>query len=87
MINNNELSKIKSKIFGSLNNLSLEELIKKSKYQILKLKIIVDFKYNVKINNNKEELERNEKIIVFGLKDKLKIFQNKDYRIFYRYYA
>ena len=41
MLNNDELSENKNKLFGSLNNLSLEDLIKKSNYQISKLKSIL----------------------------------------------
>ena len=76
--------KLKIKYQEPLNNLSLEELIKKIEVPNFEVeKYIVDFKYNIKINNNTEEVERIEKILVFGLKDRLKIFQNKDYKEFF----
>ena len=43
----------------------------------------VDFKYTVKINKNNEEKERQEKIIIFGLKERINLFKNKNYKEYF----
>ena len=54
------------------------ECIEKIKCTDFELEIMAeDIKYNIKINN--KMIERNEKIIIFGNKQRLELMNNSDY--------
>ena len=78
LLNNKEISRIKCKILGKLKNISMIECIEKIKCTDFELEIMAeDIKYNIKINN--KMIERNEKIIIFGNKQRLELMNNSDY--------
>ena len=82
-LNNNEISKIKLKLFGKFNELSLLEAIKKINIS----DIVIDLKskdvnYMLKINN--KIYEREETIIIFGNKNNLNLMnKNKNFIEFF----
>lgn len=84
LLTDKEISYIKSKIFGTLRNLSLEECVYKLKDPIYNLEIYsTDIKYSIKnIKNNKVE-DRNQKIIVYGIKERSEYFKNKDIKEYF----
>ena len=56
---NVEISKIKNKIYGKLNSLTLEDCIKKIDDPNYNLELCaVDLKYNIKLNKNSNNTER-----------------------------
>ena len=76
------ISIIRSNILNNYKNLDLTTLI--SKLEISNLKIanyIIDIKYEYK-KNNKKEL-RNQRIIIFGLDEKLKLLDYKNSNQFF----
>ena len=71
-LNSNEISQIKTSKFGKYNGLSLLECIKKLKNKNEDIEYISqDIKWNFKGKNNAFE-NREEKIIVIEVKNKLK---------------
>lgn len=84
ILSNSEISKIKSKIFGKLRGLNLEECIKKINDPNYTLEIYTsDIKYYIKLNKNNKEIERDKKIIVFGNKQRIQLFKNPDYKEYF----
>ena len=78
-LNSNEISQIKSNVIGKYRGLSLIEYIDKLRDENEEVEIFSqDIKYNYKRKNNTIEI-REEKIIVFGLKNNLNIMKNKEY--------
>ena len=75
-LNNKIISKIKSKIFGKYRNLNLIECLSKIHIPNINLDIkSKDIIYKIKTNNNKL-ITRNDKIIIFGNKERLKLLNN-----------
>ena len=84
ILSNSKISKIKSKIFGKLRGLNLEECIKKINDPNYTLEIYTsDIKYYIKLNKNNKEIERDKKIIVFGNKQRIQLFKNPDYKEYF----
>ena len=77
ILNNNNISVIKTKILGKYNNLTLKEAIKKIDIPGTEIECkSKDVNYNMTINNKK--LEREENIIIFGNKNWLLLMKNND---------
>ena len=84
LLTNKEISYIKSKINGTLRNLSLEECVHKLKDPIYNLEIYsTDIKYSIKTSNNNKEKDRTQKKIVFGIKDRFEYFKNKNIKEYF----
>ena len=80
LLNNKEVSRIKSSIIGKLKGISFVECIEKIKIENKNLEIMTtDILYNLK----KNKIERKEKIIVFGLKDRLNLLKNTLYNEYF----
>ena len=80
-LSSKEISKIKRNIIKPLNTLNLEELyksIKSNSFEIIVKSTDTKYEYinNKDPHNNKEQ--REEKIIVFGTKESLKLLNDKD---------
>ena len=72
-----EISQIRNKLLDKYKNLSLEELVKKIDVPGEEIQIYsFDVKYEKKLKN--KTIERNHKIIIFGLKKGIKLI-NKEY--------
>ena len=75
-LNNKIISKVKSKIFGKYRNVNLIECLFKIQIPNMNLDIkSKDIIYKIKTSNNKL-ITRNEKIIIFGNKERLKLLNN-----------
>ena len=72
-----ELSRIRNKVLDKYKNFALEDLISKLQLENLDIYIkILDLKYENKKNNNTEF--REQRIIIFGLNEKLKYLKNSN---------
>ena len=62
-VTNKEISYIKSKVYGKLRGLTLEECVKKINDESYELEVSTfDIKYKIQIKNENNEIERQEKI-------------------------
>ena len=78
LLTNKEISYIKSKINGTLRHLSLEECVQNLKDPMYNLEILsTDIKYSIKNSKNNKEEDKAQKIIVFGIKERMDLFKNK----------
>ena len=69
LLNNKEISRIKSKVVGKLKDLTLTQCLEKIIHNEFSLEIMSkDLKYNIKLNSKNRNVERSEKIIIFGIK-------------------
>ena len=83
LINNNEFTKIKYKVFGSLNNLDLLDICRKISNDDIKINInTIDLVYELKKNNIKID-KKAEKVIVLTTDYSEKTFNNKNIENFF----
>ena len=63
LLTNKEISYIKTNIYGKFRGLSLKQCLNKLPKDNFNLQILIkEIKYNVSVNNNKNEKEREEKL-------------------------
>ena len=64
--------------------MSLEECVQKLKDPIYNLKIYTtDIKYTIKNSKNNKEEDRTQKIMVFGIKERMELFKNKNIKEYF----
>ena len=78
LLSNKAISRIKSNVTGKLKNLTLLEIIEKINSFNLEIESYTnDIKYTIKLKNN-ELIERKERIVIFGNKERIKLLNNKN---------
>ena len=84
LLNNKEISRIKSKVVGKLKDLTLTQCLEKIIHNEFSLEIMSkDLKYNIKLNSKNRNVERSEKIIIFGNKNRLNSISKNEYKEFF----
>lgn len=82
LINSKEISRIKCNIIGKLEGLTLLDCIEQLKSPDYELEIMSeDVKYEIKLNN--KYIIRKEKIIVYGIKERLNLMSSVNYKEFF----
>ena len=82
ILNNVDISKIKTSVLGKYNNLTILESIKKISIPNVNIDIkSKDIKYIIK--KNSKNIEREDTIIIFGNRERLKLINNENFSEYY----